>query len=100
MGNRRHFGAIRKLPSGRWQAKYPAAGKLVPAPRTFLTKREAALWLSSVETDIARGRWVDPRAGTVRLAEYATVWLKGHVGIGPRTREIYESQLLSTSPEN
>lgn len=50
MGSRRHFGGIRKLPSGRWQAKYREAGKLVPAPRTFPTKRDAALWLSSVET--------------------------------------------------
>jgi integrase len=90
---RRHFGTIRKLPSGRWQAKYRAAGKLVPAPRTFTTKGEAAVWLSSVETDLARGNWVDPKAGKLTLTEYAWAWLRGHVGIGPRTREIYESQL-------
>ena len=27
------------------------------------------------------------------LADYARAWLCGHVGIGPRTREIYEAQL-------
>jgi integrase len=93
MASRRHFGAIRKLPSGRWQAKYRVAGKLAPAPHTFSTRKEAALWLSSVETDLSRGSWVDPRAGKVTLAEYARAWLLSHVGIGPRTREIYDAQL-------
>jgi integrase len=93
MASRRHFGAIRKLPSRRWQAQYRVAGKFVPAPRTFSTKKEAALWLSSVETDIARGSWVNPNAGTLTLAEYAKAWLQGHVAIGPRTREIYDAQL-------
>jgi integrase len=93
VAGKRLFGALRKLPSGRWQAKYRVAGKFVTAPQTFATKREATLWLSSVETDRARGQWVDPKAGKVTLAEYSDAWLRGHVRIGPRTREIYAAQL-------
>lgn len=38
-GRRRQFGSIRRLPSGRWQARSRnTSGRLVPAPRTFATK--------------------------------------------------------------
>ena len=37
--------------------------------------------------------WLDPSAGRVRLADYATAWLKGKVTLAPRTMEIYELQL-------
>ena len=57
MAGRRHFGAYRKLPSGRWQAKYRVAGKLLPAPRTFSTRNEAARWLSSVVTPELVREW-------------------------------------------
>lgn len=43
-GNRRRrFGHIRRLPSGRFQARYTGPdGVDRPAPRTFRTKAEAA----------------------------------------------------------
>jgi integrase len=66
---------------------------LVAAPQTFDTKAGAARWLATVEADRARGLWVDPRAGRARLEEYALSWLASHARIGPRTREIYASQL-------
>lgn len=94
MTSRRNFGTVRKLPSGRWQARYSIGpGKLGPAPRTFATKNEATRWLASVETDQARGGWIDPRAGRITLEEYAWAWLHGKVRLAPRTREIYECQL-------
>ena len=63
MSRRRGFGNVRKLPSGRWQARYwlPGGGHLA-APGTFATKAEANRWLATVEADRARGLWVDPRA--------------------------------------
>jgi excisionase family DNA binding protein len=43
----RHFGNIRKLPSGRYQARYRGPdGRLRTAPSTFGRKTDAALWLS------------------------------------------------------
>jgi hypothetical protein len=89
MSRRRGFGNVRKLPSGRWQARYwlPGGGHLA-APGGFPTKAEANRWLATVEADRARGLWVDPRAGRMRLEEYAATWLDSKVGISPRTREI------------
>ncbi len=37
MASKRHFGRIRKLPSGRYQARYPGPdGVDRPAPHTFI----------------------------------------------------------------
>lgn len=94
MARRRQFGSVRRLPSGRWQARYEVlGGRSVTAPRTFDNKAEASRWLSSVEADQARGLWVDPDAGKVLLGAYAWSWLRGQVRIARRTREIYETQL-------
>ncbi len=92
--SRRQFGTVRKLPSGRWQARYRTrSGDLVTAPSTFRTKGDATRWLSMVETEQSRGGWIDPRAGEVALTTYATEWLKQKVRLAPRSREIYEAQL-------
>jgi integrase len=89
---RRQFGTVRRLSSGRWQAR--AAGvRRAPAPRTFGTKAEATRWLAGVETDQARGLWVDPEGGKLVLSAYAWSWLGGMVRLAPRTREIYATQL-------
>lgn len=92
--SRRQFGTIRRLPSGRWQARYRVeAGQLVAAPQTFPTKAVAARWLATVEADQERHMWIDPRAGAITLEEYATAWLRDKVRISERTREIYDVQL-------
>ena len=98
MPQRRRFGRIRKLPSGRWQVRYPdARGALVTAPQTFATKTDAGRYLTGVETDIARGAWFDPRAGDMTLADYADEWLANRRVRGrplaPRTRELYAGLL-------
>jgi integrase len=101
MTGKRQFGSIRRLPSGRWQARYRTPdGQLATAPKTFKTKGDASRWLAGVEADQARGVWLDPSAGRVRLAEYADAWLRGKTNISPRTREIYALQLrLHVLPE-
>lgn len=92
MNRRRHYGTLRKLPSGRWQARAAGEGRAT-APSTFETKADAARWLASVETDRARGLWVDPQGGKILLSVYASSWLGGKARLGPRTREIYAAQL-------
>jgi len=69
----RQFGTIRRLPSGRFQARYWHLGDQVSAGTTFTTKTEARAWLASVETDLRRGDFVDPRSGVERFGTYATV---------------------------
>ncbi|MYX19347.1 site-specific integrase [Streptomyces sp. SID8380] len=90
---RRSFGAIRRLPSGRWQARYPGTdGALRAAPERYETKREAELFLAQVQADQARGDWIDPTAGEVLFAEYATRWIDER-GVAPTTEELYRRLL-------
>jgi hypothetical protein len=45
MSGKRQFGTVRKLPSGRWQARYrDESGQMFSAPSTFPTKTDA--WAS------------------------------------------------------
>jgi hypothetical protein len=53
----RSFGTIRKLSSGRWQARYRGPdGLLRSAPSTFTRKGEAARWLALPEAELLRAR--------------------------------------------
>ncbi|MGH9137381.1 MAG: site-specific integrase, partial [Acidimicrobiales bacterium] len=75
MSRRRHFGSVRKLPSGRFQARYhDATGRRHTAPSTFASKGAAQRWLASVETDLTRGDWCDPALGRITVAEWAADW--------------------------
>lgn len=85
---RRRFGRVRKLPSGRYQVRHPGSnGLLVPAPETFATKAEAARYLATVETDQLRGRWVDPRGARIRLDDWLDQWWATTTNLRPSTRE-------------
>lgn len=91
------FGSVRKLPSGRWQARYlDPAGKPMTGPRTFDTKREALDHLATVRADRNRGTYIDHRAGLVPFGPYAADWI-AHGGrrgsLAPKTRELYEATL-------
>ena len=90
-------GALRQLPSGRWQARYRGPdGVMRSAGQTFDTKMDAAAWLSSQIRDDDRGIWQPPsekvQAGTVR--RYSEAWLTGR-DLKPRTRSQYR-KLLDT----
>jgi integrase len=91
MPARRHFGSVRKLPSGRYQASYWHLAERHTADQTFETKADAQSWLSEVETEIRRGRWVNPTAGRVLFGTYVDDWLAQRYDIRPRTRELYTS---------
>lgn len=89
MAGKRRFGRVRKLPSGRWQARYPGPDGIDrPAPDTFRTKTDADVWLSQKETELRRTGWVDPAAGLVPLATYFDEWLADRV-LRPRTVALY-----------
>lgn len=73
---RRNFGTVRRLPSGRWQARYSTDdGERIKAPITFLTKADANHWLAAVETDMIRGTWQDPTLGRITVAEWSERWM-------------------------
>jgi len=86
----RRFGSVRKLVSGRYQARYLGAdGLMRAAPTTFATERQAEKWLTVVESDIIRGEWHPPEAGEVELGPYGERWIAERK-LAPRTRELYE----------
>lgn len=85
---------IRKLPSGRYQARYMAPdGLRHNAPMTFDTKKDARTWLDTVRADMARGLWrpVD-RSTPETFGDYAEKWMRRR-DLKPRTAEHYR-QLL------
>lgn len=75
MTNRRHFGDIRKLHSGRYQASYSHEGQRHVGPNTFAAKADAQAWLARAEGDLARGSWIAPGGGGLTVAEVAERWL-------------------------
>jgi integrase len=93
MTNRRHFGSVRKLPSGRYQASYWHEGARHVAPDTFTAKADALAYLSSIETGIRRGGWIDPADSKELFVSYANRWLLQRHDLRPRTSEDYETLL-------
>jgi integrase len=92
---RRRFGSVRQLPSGRWQARYlDTRGAAQPAPRTFVRKTDADLWLAAVEADMSRGTFVDTSAGKMTVAEWSWRWFDSAAGrLKIKTRATYVSLL-------
>ncbi|MFD9574779.1 tyrosine-type recombinase/integrase [Streptomyces sp. NPDC059982] len=92
-GKRRQFGRVRKLPSGRYQARYLGPdGQLRPAPETFRTKKDADDWLADKQTEMRKGDWHDPDAGKIAFGPYAVTWIKERQ-LTSTTRQLYGSLL-------
>ena len=72
----RRFGNVRKLKSGRWQVRYRGPDGLTRyAPVTYERKRDAELFLTKTEADLARDDWFDPTAGRAKLGPWGRSWL-------------------------
>ena len=94
-GRRETFGNVRKLPSGRFQARYTGPdGREHRAPTTFETKRDATAWLAMQQADITRRTWLPGVSGkdVPTLAEFAPAWLEDR-DLKPRTRSHYADLL-------
>lgn len=93
MAARRDFGSVRRLPSGRWQARYrDRSGMRIPAEETFATRGDAAAWLARAQSDQDRGVFIDPRAGRITLEAFAERFLAERV-LADRTSETYRGLL-------
>lgn len=92
------FGAVEKLPSGRFRARYRGPdGRRYTAPTLFLTQKDARGWLSLRQADIIKGQWLPPGAEEqpahrLTFTTYADGWIK-HRDLKARTREHYEKLL-------
>lgn len=98
---RRGFGALRKLPSKRWQASYTGpAGERHPAPTTFETAGDAEAWLAAERALLATESWTPPATRGLRAPQdaaklfgnYAEAWLKVR-DLKPTSRQHYRSLL-------
>lgn len=99
---RRTFGSLRRLPSGRWQARYTGPDlNEHKAPRTFDTKTDADAWLALERATIMRQEWTPPGAttstpghhgaGPVLFGDYFTGWLAAR-DLRPSTRAQYVTE--------
>lgn len=74
---RRGFGAIRKLPSGRYQASYVGPDTIRrKAPSTYQTREDAEAWLAARRAEIVGDEWQPPRPHrSTTLGSFAERWL-------------------------
>jgi integrase len=88
---RRVFGSVRRLSSGRWQVRYrDLSGVVHTGPHTFTSKADATRYLAMVEADLHRGAWTDPKLGRIILAEWAKRWQQTTTtNLQPTTRDLY-----------
>ena len=99
---RRSFGAIRTLPSKRWQAScLDPNGARFTAPSTFATKMDAEGWLISQRRLIDAGDWRPPQPVSAApptvpttLGDWATQWLAARE-LRETTRDGYERLLTN-----
>ena len=88
---RRVFGSVRRLSSGRWQVRYrDLSGVMHTGPHTFTSKTDAARYLAMVEADLHRGAWADPKLGRI-------TWPSGPSAGRPR-RPICGRPLVTCTP--
>lgn len=94
MARRRGFGAIRKLPSGRWQASYVGPDTIRhKAPVTFETAEDAEGWLTDRRREIKNEDWTPPTSRRpITFGEHAERWLMNRT-LKPRTRYHYRKLL-------
>lgn len=87
---KRGSGAVRRLPSGRWQAKVRVDGAYYPAPDTFDVKQSATIWLKNQLESIESGSWTPPvkKKTPMTFGSFAEQWLAGR-DLKPRTVEQY-----------
>jgi integrase len=89
LGHRR-FGSVRRLPSGRYQIRYPGPdGRMRTGAETYERLSSAKRALSLIEAQLVTGEWTDPVGGKIRLRVYVERWIAHHAGLRPRTRELY-----------
>lgn len=96
-GSKARFGNVRRLPSGRYQARYVGPDGLThKAHTTFSTIGDAETWLATVRADIVRDVWAANASASATRAltfgTYAEDWLAGRT-LEDRTRAHYRSLL-------
>ncbi len=83
--------SVRTTPEGTFQVLYrDPAGR--QRSKTFKRKTDANRFMSTVEADMLRGDWLDPRLARMTVAEWSDRW-QTTMTQGPKTREVYDGHL-------
>src|SRR5262245_6334959 len=76
----------------RWDVRYRDDARQ-QRKRSFERKLDAQRFARTVETDLLRGDWIDPRRGQELFEVWAAMWTETLASRKPKTRESYESIL-------
>lgn len=91
--NRRGWGAIRTMRSGRYQASFIGPdGRRWNAPQTYVARIDAEGWLARRRDEIRAGKWApahDDPPKVPTFEEYARAWLAGRDDLKPSTASHY-----------
>src|SRR4051794_12477813 len=87
------MGFVEKRPNDRnYRARYrDPLGR--QRSRTFSRKGDAQRFLLEMESDKARGSWIDPRAADMPLARWAEEFLRLSRRLSPTTQQTYRRDL-------
>jgi integrase len=90
---RRSWGALRKLPSGRYQARYldPETRLMASAPETFASKTAADRWLAKKRTELDAGTAVDDNASQLPVCHWWVGYKRSIQARKARTVKAYEA---------
>ena len=77
---------IRKTDAGSWQARYRAPDGSERA-RNFTRRVDAETFLATVETDMLRGDWTDPRRSRITFGEWNATVQEARVNLAASTRD-------------
>lgn len=76
----------------RYRVRYTKPDRKPTDRRGFRTKREAQVFLNTVEVSKLEGNYVDPTKGKITVGELGAHWLKT-VSVKPSSRIVYETAL-------
>jgi len=77
----------------RYRVQYRTPDHRNTMKRGFTTKRDAELFLASVEISKAKGEWVDPTKARTPVSVVAEEWFRAQVQVKPTTRSGYRFHL-------
>ena len=87
---RRVFGSLRRLSSGRWQVRYrDLARRAAHRPAHLHQQGRRRPLPGHGRGRPAPGPWADPKLGRITLAEWAKRWQATTTNLRPTTRDLY-----------
>lgn len=75
----------------RYRVAYRKPDRSQATKRGFRTKKDAEIYLATVEVSKSQGDYIDPSAGRVTIDRYGSEWMRGLAHLKPSARRSVES---------